>query len=125
MKKFIFLLIISSCSEPIIPVWETQKVETDALLQAVSIVDENIVWLSGHKATFVRTIDGGASWDVFQHPMGDTLQFRDIHAFDASKIILMSAGTGPLSRIFTVENGTEWQENFVMHYNLSLRLDDR
>ena len=118
MKKFFSLLIISSCASPIIPTLELQKVETEALLQAVSTVDENTVWLSGHQATFVRTMDGGGSWDVFQHPTGDTLQFRDIHAFDASRIILMSAGPGTLSRIFTVENGIEWQENFVMQDSL-------
>ena len=119
MKKFVLLLIIiSSCSAPILPTLESQNVETDALLQAISIVDENIVWLSGHKATFVRTRDGGDSWDIFQHPTGDTLQFRDIHAFDSSRIILMSAGPGSLSRIFTVENGIKWQENFVMQDSL-------
>jgi photosystem II stability/assembly factor-like uncharacterized protein len=118
MKKFLPLLMLVACSGPKAPTFEAQQVGTDALLQAISIVDENTVWLSGHKATFVRTIDGGVTWDVFQHPTGDTLQFRDVHAFDAHNIVLMSAGSGPLSRIFKVKDGKEWAETFVMQDSL-------
>lgn len=119
MRYFIPLLIIIGCTgaskKPSIV---EQQVGTEALLQAISIVDENTVWLSGHKASFVRTTDGGQTWDVFQHPTGDSLQFRDIHAFDANDIVLMSAGPGPQSRIFKVKNGKEWQETFVMQDSL-------
>lgn len=73
---------------------------TTSLLQAVSIVDENTVWVSGHSSTFCRSIDGGATWQVFTHPSVDSLQFRDIHAFDQDRIVLMTAGAGSLSRIF-------------------------
>jgi photosystem II stability/assembly factor-like uncharacterized protein len=114
MKYFFPILMLVGCSTPNIPSIEEQQVGTEALLQAISIVDQHTVWMSGHNATFVRTTNGGISWDVFTHPTGDSLQFRDVHAFDAETIILMSAGSGPLSRIFKVKNGTEWQETFVM-----------
>lgn len=114
MKYFFPLLIIVGCSTPRLPIITEQQVGTEALLQAISIVDENTVWLSGHNATFVRTSDGGASWDVFKHPTGDSLQFRDVHAFDANNIVLMSAGPGPQSRIFKVKDGKDWTETFVM-----------
>ncbi len=123
MKNILPALLITfliSCSAPKetaevkIPTLTVQEVGTDALLQAISIVDENTVWLSGHKATFVRTMDGGETWEVFRHPTGDTLQFRDIHAFDSSRVILMSAGPGDQSRIFEVRNGVVWREHFVM-----------
>ncbi len=83
MKKLLLLLfIVVACSEPkdLQPELIEQETGTKALLQAISIVDENIVWLSGHEATFIRTQDGGKSWEVFKHPTGDTLQFRDVHA---------------------------------------------
>ncbi len=120
MKKLLFLLLAGACSAPTprIPKLLNQSSGTETLLQAISIVDENTVWMSGHEATFVRTMDGGVSWDVFQHPTGDTLQFRDVHAFNSSKIVLMSAGPGSLSRIFTVDDGVRWQENFVMQDSL-------
>lgn len=92
---------------------EKKEPGTTALLQAISIVDEQTVWLSGHQATFVRTLDGGESWEVFRHA-SDTLQFRDVHAFDKDRIMLMSAGPGDQSRIFEVKRGKEWRERFVM-----------
>lgn len=116
----VLITLLISCSTPKksaelkTPKLTIQEVGTDALLQAISIVDENTVWLSGHKGTFVRSMDGGNTWDVFQHPTGDTLQFRDIHAFDSARVILMSAGPGDQSRIFEVRRGIIWRQHFVM-----------
>lgn len=118
MKKLLLALVLGGCSGTVNVDFAVQEVGTDALLQAISTVDDETVWLSGHRATFVRTTDGGASWQVFRHPTGDSLQFRDIHAFDAENVVLMSAGSGPLSRIFKVKNGVEWTETFVMQDSL-------
>tara|TARA_B110000305_G_scaffold195955_1_gene220785 strand:- start:5134 stop:6186 length:1053 start_codon:yes stop_codon:yes gene_type:complete len=83
-------------------------------LQAISILNEEVAWVSGHAATFARTRDGGENWDVFTHPEG-ALQFRDIHAFDESNIILMSAGPGESSRIYLFdEHSAEFTEAYVM-----------
>ena len=68
------------------------------MLQAVSVVDENVVWVSGHRATYVRTVDGGATWEVGVVPGPDTLQFRDVHAVDANTAYLLSAGPSDMSR---------------------------
>ena len=35
-----------------------QSSGTDALLQAVSPVNDDVVWVSGHEATYARTSDG-------------------------------------------------------------------
>jgi photosystem II stability/assembly factor-like uncharacterized protein len=122
MKKITLLcslFTIWGCSSvPNQPSIELLESPTEALLQAISIVDENTIWISGHDGSFVRTNDGGESWDLFSHPTGDTLQFRDIYAFDAKKAILMSAGPGPLSRIFTFSAPDQWEQNFVMQDSL-------
>lgn len=87
---------------------------TSSLLQAVSFVDENIAWVSGHQATFCRTLDRGETWEVFAHP-SDTLQFRDLHAFSDDQVLLMSAGPGASSRIMLYDHGTrQFQELYVM-----------
>jgi photosystem II stability/assembly factor-like uncharacterized protein len=87
---------------------------TTALLQAVSPVNDRVVWASGHAGTWVRTTDGGASWQVGRVPGADTLQFRDVHAVDSSTAYLMSAGPGELSRIFkTTDGGRSWRLQFT------------
>lgn len=116
----IVLLVLIGCAQKaeILPQIERLNTPTESLLQAISIVDDQTVWISGHNATFIRSVDGGQEWTAFKHPTGDTLQFRDIHAFDDKRAILMSAGSGPLSRIFTFSNDSIWEENFVMSDSL-------
>lgn len=82
---------------------------TTVLLQAVSAVDERIVWVSGRAGTFVRTVDGGAHWEAGRVTGADTLEFRDVEAISADTALLLSAGSGELSRIYrTVDGGRTW-----------------
>ena len=46
--------------------WQVQKVDTDAGFLGLCAVDEKIVWVSGTKGTFVRTVDAGKNWQVGQ-----------------------------------------------------------
>lgn len=97
------------------PVREEQVSGTRALLQAVSPVNDRVVWVSGHAATYARTVDGGATWQTGRVPGADTtLQFRDVFALDASTAWLMSAGNGPASRIYrTTDGGRSWTLQFT------------
>jgi photosystem II stability/assembly factor-like uncharacterized protein len=89
---------------------------TTALLQAVSAVDSEVVWVSGHQGTYARTTDGGATWHAAVVPGADSLQFRDVHAVSADTAYLMSAGNGELSRIYkTTDGGASWQLQFTSH----------
>ena len=86
---------------------------TRVLLQAVSPVSDQIVWVSGHEGTYARTLDGGQSWSAHVIPGAEALQFRDIDAFDARTAYVMSAGSGPLSRIYrTDDGGSTWDLQF-------------
>ena len=87
---------------------------TTALLQAVSTVSERVVWVSGHRATYARTTDGGATWESAQLPGVDTLiQFRDVHAVSATVAYLLAAGPGERSRIYkTTDGGRSWALQF-------------
>lgn len=114
----ISLLALACTKKEVRPQIEVLNSPTNSLLQAISVVDENTTWISGHNASFVKTQDGGDSWEYFTHPTGDTLQFRDVHGFNDSKAILMSAGPGSLSRIFTFTTPDQWEENFVMQDSL-------
>jgi photosystem II stability/assembly factor-like uncharacterized protein len=88
------------------PTLVPQSSGTDALLQAVSPLSADVVWASGHGATWARTTDGGSTWvagTVSDAP--PDLQFRDVHAFGANEAVLMSAGSGDRSRIYRTEDG--------------------
>jgi photosystem II stability/assembly factor-like uncharacterized protein len=119
MGILLFIFAITSCVHQ----QKTYNIASDqlsqpttALLQAISLVDENVAWVSGHQATFCRTLDAGATWQVFHHP-SDTLQFRDLHAFDANNLLLMSAGPGASSMIFLFHaDSLKWTEAYVMSH---------
>lgn len=87
---------------------------TESLLQAISPVSTDVVWVSGHRATYARSLDGGTTWSVGVVPDDPSLQFRDVAAFDAATAYLMSSGTGDASRIYrTDDGGTTWALQYV------------
>lgn len=93
-----------------------QQSGTDALLIAMSILDEETVWMSGTKSTFIRTQDGGNSWELFSHPEVDTFQYRDIHAFDDESVVLLSIGEGASSQIHLYSAADGLETTFVMDH---------
>src|SRR5258708_19656941 len=48
--------------------WNPQKSNTTASLHGLSIVNANVVWASGTGGTFVRTPDGGETWQAGPAP---------------------------------------------------------
>ncbi len=93
--------------------WQKQNVETDASFRGLSVVNENIVWASGTSGTFIRTTDGGKTWKVGKVAGAETLDFRDIEAFDANTAYVLSIGEGENSRIYkTTDGGENWELQF-------------
>lgn len=95
------------------PSIEPQGSGTDALLIGTSVVNDSVVWVSGSKGTWLRTTNGGATWEGGTVPGADSLEFRDVHAFDAENAFLLSIGTGDQSRIYrTSDAGETWALTF-------------
>jgi photosystem II stability/assembly factor-like uncharacterized protein len=89
--------------------WTPQASNTTASLHGLSIVDANVVWASGTGGTYVRTTDGGETWQAGTVPGGEKLDFRDVFAVDAKTAYLMSIGKGNDSRIYrTTDTGKSW-----------------
>ncbi len=93
--------------------WQKQNVDTKASLRGLSVVNENVIWASGTGGTFLRTINGGKSWNVGKIPDADKLDFRDVEAFDANTAYVLSIGEGENSRIYkTTDGGKTWKLQF-------------
>lgn len=99
---------------PVAGVLEQQS-HTTALLQAVSAVDDSVVWVSGHRATWARTVDGGRTWVPGAMTGPDSaLEFRDVQAVSATTAYLLAAGPGERSRIYkTTDAGRSWTLQFM------------
>ncbi|RIK64166.1 hypothetical protein DCC62_26255 [candidate division KSB1 bacterium] len=90
--------------------WQFQSSGLTSSLRGICVVNDNIAWVSGTKGSFARTLDGGQTWLADSVAGATNLDFRDVQAFDAERAILMSAGSGELSRIYTTaDGGKNWQ----------------
>jgi photosystem II stability/assembly factor-like uncharacterized protein len=93
--------------------WRQQTSGTDADFRGLCAVSPQVAWASGTKGSFVKTTDGGNTWQVGKVSGAETLDFRDIDAFDAKTAYLLSIGNGESSRIYkTTDGGTSWSLQF-------------
>jgi photosystem II stability/assembly factor-like uncharacterized protein len=94
--------------------WHLTPTGTDARLRGLAAVSANVVWASGSGGTVLRTVDAGKTWQRVGPPGTETLQFRDIEAFDAEHAVTLSIGPGTDSRVYrTDDGGKTWQLTFT------------
>ena len=97
--------------EPILQVTNTTE-----NLRGLSVPSARVVWSSGTHGAYVRSVDGGKTWNAAQVPGADGLDFRDVEAFGANLAYLLSAGPGEQSRIYkTTDGGRHWAMQFDNH----------
>ena len=121
VSPVVFALVLAGCGgaaglsrSTLPPRLETQASGTDRLLIAAHAVDERVVWVSGAGGTVLRTVDGGQTWTGGVVPGADTLQFRDVVAFDGQTALALSIGNGPSSRIVkTDDGGATWRTVWI------------
>jgi photosystem II stability/assembly factor-like uncharacterized protein len=82
-----------------------QNSNTTADLRGVSAVSAGVVWASGTRGTYLRTLDGGATWTAATVPGAEALDFRDVEAFSPDEAYLLAAGPGEQSRIYKTTDG--------------------
>ncbi len=86
--------------------WTIQTSYTTASLRGIHAVNAEIAWASGTGGTILRTLDGGAHWQLCTTPPNAAkLDFRAIWAFDARTAWAMSSGPGNLSRLYRTTDG--------------------
>ncbi|MCB9282233.1 MAG: oxidoreductase [Lewinellaceae bacterium] len=103
-----------TCSALAVGQWQSIQVDTDASFRSLHLVDKNIAWAGGSKSTVLRTIDGGANWQVFRP--GGNLDFRGICGLDRQTAVAMSAGEaekGAAKILRTSDGGATWKEVFA------------
>ena len=87
--------------------WEIYSTPKESSLRGLSPVTGDIVWVSGSRGTWMRTLDGGKTWDSGTIAGLDTVDFRSIYGFDAEKAVAVSAGQ-PAVIYKTLDGGKTW-----------------
>lgn len=107
------LLILLAYSGVARAQWVAQTSGVTVRLRGVSAVNRRVAWASGASGTYARTTDGGRTWHAGQVPGAESLDFRDVDAFDADTAYLLAIGEGENSRIYKTEDGgAHWTLQF-------------
>ena len=94
--------------------YTVQESNTNENLRGLSVPSPEIIWASGTHGTYLRSTDGGDSWQIGHVAGAEALDFRDVVAFGAELAYLLSAGPGDQSRIYkTTDGGRNWTLQFT------------
>lgn len=96
-------------------VLHAQKPEVELLtsgaktsLRGLSVVNDNVVWVSGSNGMVGRSANGGKNWHWMTVPGFEKTDFRDIEAFDANTALIMGVGS-PAYILKTSDAGETWR----------------
>ncbi|WP_186461863.1 WD40/YVTN/BNR-like repeat-containing protein [Mucilaginibacter pallidiroseus] len=80
-------------------------------IRGMSIVNEQVAWVSGTKGSVGLTIDGGLSWKWQQVKGFEKSDFRGIEAFSEKEAVIIGSGT-PAVILKTLDGGKNWAVKF-------------
>ncbi|MFZ1370439.1 MAG: oxidoreductase, partial [Ferruginibacter sp.] len=83
-----------------------------ASFRGLSVVTDDVVWVSGSAGTVGRSVDGGNTWTMLQVKGFEKTDFRDIEAFDKNTAIIMGIAE-PAYILKTTDGGTNWRIVFT------------
>lgn len=113
INLFFIIGLCCSWSSPVahasLPRWQELKSGCEASLRGLSAVNDLVCWTSGSDGTVLITVDGGKNWKNCSPRGYENLQFRDIHAFDQNRALILSAGL-PAVILKTADGGKSWKE---------------
>lgn len=90
-----------------------QKIEvlttgTKTSLRGLSVVDDNVAWVSGSNGTVGKTLDGGKTWTWMTVTGFEKKDFRDIEAFDGASAVIIAIAE-PAYILKTNDGGKTWK----------------
>ncbi|MFC5626678.1 WD40/YVTN/BNR-like repeat-containing protein [Algoriphagus winogradskyi] len=88
--------------------WDILETPIQSSLRGLAPLTGDIAWASGSNGTWLRTLDGGKTWQHGVIAGLDTVDFRSIHAFDALTAVAVSAGQ-PAVIYKTIDGGETWE----------------
>lgn len=115
MKSVCLFSLLYILLSPIIfaqtPVVDVLTTGTKTSIRGLSVVNDNVIWVSGSNGKVGRSNSGGKNWSWFTVKGFEKTEFRDIEAFDASTAIIMGVEK-PACILKTTDGGESWKVVF-------------
>ena len=105
---FLILLFLSFCSYSQTPEVTVLTSGTKSSIRGLSVVNDNVVWVSGSNGTVGKTTNGGKTWKWVTVKGFEKTDFRDIEAFDGVTAIIMAVAE-PAYILKTTDGGENWK----------------
>ena len=109
MNRFILaLLFASSTAFSQSPILKIMSVQTNAAFRGLSVINDQVAWLSGTNGWVGKSLDGGKNWKFKQVPGFEQFDFRSLYAFNDQVAIIANAGS-PAHILRTEDGGETWK----------------
>lgn len=95
------------------PCWLPQESGVKESFRGLCVVSDKVVWASGTNGTFLKTTDGGTTWQASTVPGAESRDFRDIQAFDENTAYVVAIAE-PAEFYKTIDGGKSWTR---IYYN--------
>lgn len=111
--RYILFLLLCSCSFTL----TAQQIElltsgTKTSIRGLSVVNDNVVWVSGSNGTVGKSTDAGKNWQWITVKGFEKNDFRDIEAF-SDKVAIIMAIAEPAYILKTTDGGANWKVVFT------------
>jgi hypothetical protein len=80
---------------------------TKVSIRGLSVVNDNIIWISGSDGTVGKSTDGGTTWQLIKVKGFEQTDFRDIEAFDDKTAVIIGIAE-PAYILRTTDGGVTW-----------------
>jgi photosystem II stability/assembly factor-like uncharacterized protein len=103
-------LVVFVCSSAMgqAPVVEILTSGTKTSLRGLSVVNDNVIWVSGSNGMVGKSTNAGKNWKWMKVNGFEKTDFRDIEAFDANTAVIMGIGE-PAYILKTSDGGESWR----------------
>src|SRR4026208_269267 len=117
--SFLFLLLFLSATPKIysqrkaLPKVEILNTGTKTSLRGLSVVNNNVIWVSGSNGMVGKSSNAGKNWKWMTVKGFEKNEFRDIEAYDANTAIIMAVpdreNIHPANILKTTDGGDTWK----------------
>jgi len=103
-----FIGIATSNAQKLEPLSTGSKIS----IRGMSVVDDQVIWVSGSSGSVGKSVDGGTTWQWLPVKGFEKRDFRDIEAFDKNTAIIIAIAE-PAQILKTTDDGVNWKIVFT------------
>src|SRR5437763_15228257 len=103
----VFSALLACAQSKLVPSVQQLTSGVNTSLRGLSVVNDQVVWVSGSNGTVGHTSNGGKDWKWINVKGFEHSDFRDIEAFDGATALTLSVGE-PAYILRTVAAGETW-----------------